>query len=157
MPAPAPDTRILDVLAQVPDPRARRGVRHRFPAILGLALAATCAGARSFTAIAEWADDAPTTALARLGVHGRAPSESTIRRTRPGRRRRPRSRAGRVDVAAYQRGRRTPGDRCRWQNSPRRPRCRRASDTPAGSSRSPDRGRGWATSRSRRSPTRFPH
>ena len=81
MPAPAPDTRILDVLAQVPDPRARRGVRHRFPAILGLALAATCAGARSFTAIAEWADDAPTTALARLGVHGRAPSESTIRRT----------------------------------------------------------------------------
>jgi len=50
--------RLLPALAAVPDPRARRGVRHRLAAILGLALCAVLAGARSFTAIAEWAADA---------------------------------------------------------------------------------------------------
>ena len=44
--------RLLPVLAAVPDPRARRGVRHRLAGILGLALCAVLAGARSFTAIA---------------------------------------------------------------------------------------------------------
>ncbi|MDX5962588.1 transposase family protein [Rhodococcus opacus] len=51
--SPVPDAGVLGLLAAVPDPRHRRGVRHRFPAILALALAPTCAGARSFTAIAE--------------------------------------------------------------------------------------------------------
>ena len=37
-------------------------------------------GAQSFVAIAEWAADASPEALARLGVTGTAPSESTIRR-----------------------------------------------------------------------------
>jgi len=50
--------RLLPVLAAVPDPRARRGVRHRLPVILGLAVCAVLAGARSFTAIAESAADA---------------------------------------------------------------------------------------------------
>ena len=50
--------RLLPVLAAVPDPRARRGVRHRLAMIPGLALCAVLAGARSFTAIAEWAADA---------------------------------------------------------------------------------------------------
>ncbi|MDH6681051.1 putative transposase YbfD/YdcC [Rhodococcus sp. LBL1] len=76
-----PDTGIYEVLARVPDPRARRGVRHRFTVILVLALAATCAGARSFTAIAEWVHDAPSAVLDRLGVDSGVPSESTIRRT----------------------------------------------------------------------------
>lgn len=49
--------------------------------ILSVALAAVCAGARSFTAIAEWVHDAPADALGRLGIGGRPPSESTIRRT----------------------------------------------------------------------------
>jgi DDE_Tnp_1-associated len=35
------------------DPRRRRGVRHRLVVILGLAVCAVLAGARSFTAIAE--------------------------------------------------------------------------------------------------------
>ncbi|WP_083395733.1 transposase family protein [Rhodococcus koreensis] len=78
------DTGILDLLTTVPDPRHRRGVRHRFPVILALALSATCAGARSFTAIAEWAHDAPAEALGRLGVSAVVPSESTIRRTLAG-------------------------------------------------------------------------
>src|SRR5664280_2600192 len=39
------------------------------------------AGARSFVAIAEWAAAATPAALAKLGVTGEVPSESTIRRT----------------------------------------------------------------------------
>ena len=49
---------LLAVLARVTDPRHRRGVRHRLAVILGLAVCAVLAGARSFTAIAEWAADA---------------------------------------------------------------------------------------------------
>jgi DDE_Tnp_1-associated len=49
--------------------------------ILGLALCAVVAGARSFTAIAEWAADADQQTLNALGVTGRVPSESTLRRT----------------------------------------------------------------------------
>ncbi len=37
--------RLLPVLAAVPDPRARRGVRRRLAAILGLAVCAVLAGA----------------------------------------------------------------------------------------------------------------
>ena len=51
---------------QVTDPRRRRrGVRHRLVVILGLAVCAALAGARSFTAIAEWAADADEQTLAR--------------------------------------------------------------------------------------------
>ncbi|WP_241665996.1 ISAs1 family transposase [Prescottella subtropica] len=75
------DTGLLEVLDLVPDPRARRGVRHRLAVILAVALAAVCAGARSFTAVAEWAGDAPDDFRGRLGIVGRPPSESTIRRT----------------------------------------------------------------------------
>ena len=69
------------MLAGVADPRARRGVRHRLAMILGLAVCAVLAGARSFTAIAEWAADADEGTLAELGVTGAVPSESTFRRT----------------------------------------------------------------------------
>jgi hypothetical protein len=62
---------LLGVLAMVADPRHRRGVRHRLAVILGLAVCAVLAGARSFTAIAEWAADADGETLARLGVRGR--------------------------------------------------------------------------------------
>ena len=48
---------LLPALAAVPDPHARRGVRHRLAVVLGLALCAVLAGARSLTAIAEWAAD----------------------------------------------------------------------------------------------------
>jgi predicted transposase YbfD/YdcC len=72
---------LLAVLARVADPRHRRGVRHRLAGILGLALCAVMAGARSFTAIAEWAADADGQTLRMLGVTGRVPSESTFRRT----------------------------------------------------------------------------
>jgi predicted transposase YbfD/YdcC len=72
--------RLLPVLAAVPDPRARRGVRHRLAVILGLAVCAVLAGARSFTAIAEWAADIDQGTREALGVTGVVPCESTFRR-----------------------------------------------------------------------------
>ncbi|MFD9706413.1 ISAs1 family transposase [Lentzea sp. NPDC059081] len=84
------DDRVADLrefVGRVPDPRARRGVRHSFASIFLLAAAAVAAGARSFTAIGEWAADAPQRVLECLGVrfdHRRkrhvAPDESTLRR-----------------------------------------------------------------------------
>jgi predicted transposase YbfD/YdcC len=74
-------------LIGVPDPRARRGVRHTFMSILLVAAAAVLTGARSFIAIGEWAADAPQHVLKTLGArrdrhHGRyqAPGEATLRR-----------------------------------------------------------------------------
>jgi hypothetical protein len=66
---------LLAVLGGVADPRHRRGVRHRLAVILGLAVRAVLAGARSFTAIAEWAADADAETLARLGATGAVPSD----------------------------------------------------------------------------------
>src|SRR5674476_421877 len=72
---------LLTLLCSVPDPRDRRGVRHRLPVILAVGLVAVLAGARSFAAIGEWVADQPETALAGLGVGtGGRPTESTIRR-----------------------------------------------------------------------------
>lgn len=74
-------------LATIPDPRHRRGIRHPLVAILAITAAAVAAGARSFTAIAEWAADAPQPILARLGARYdprsaryQAPDEATLRR-----------------------------------------------------------------------------
>jgi predicted transposase YbfD/YdcC len=72
---------LLAVLARVADPRYRRGVRHGLLVILGLAVCAVLGGARSFTAIAEWAADADQETLAGFGAIGTVPSESTSRRT----------------------------------------------------------------------------
>src|SRR5262252_3166350 len=74
-------------LTQVPDPRDPRGVRHTLTSLLLAAVAAVLAGARSFTAIGEWAADAPPRVLAALGVRYdplagcfRPPDEATFRR-----------------------------------------------------------------------------
>jgi predicted transposase YbfD/YdcC len=73
---------LVAALAAVPDPRCRRGIRHRLVTVLALAVCAVLAGARSYVAIAEWAHDLPLGARVRLGLTvGRAtPSESAIRR-----------------------------------------------------------------------------
>ena len=42
---------LLQALAQVPDPRARRGVRYPFTVVLAVAVCAMLPGARSFAAI----------------------------------------------------------------------------------------------------------
>ena len=71
---------LLSLLAAVPDPRDPRGLQHRLPAILAVGLAAVLAGARSFVAIGEWVAHQSAPALTELGVDGRGPGESTIRR-----------------------------------------------------------------------------
>ena len=45
---------LLEVLAQVPDPRQPSGGRHPLSAMLALACAATLCGAKGYGAIAEW-------------------------------------------------------------------------------------------------------
>lgn len=72
---------LLELLATVPDPRHRRGIRHYLPGILAVGIAAVVAGARSFAAIGQWVADADADLLAALGIRrGRRPSEAAIRR-----------------------------------------------------------------------------
>lgn len=68
-------------LAAVPDPRARRGIRHRLTVVVSAAICAVMAGYRSYTAIAEWVADLPADTAALLGIQAdRRPSEAIIRR-----------------------------------------------------------------------------
>ena len=71
---------LLDLLAQVPDPRKRRGRRHALAGLLAVGIAAVIAGARSFAAIGQWAADAGTDVLAVLGAARGPAEESTFRR-----------------------------------------------------------------------------
>ena len=48
---------LLDVLAQIPEPRDPRGVRHPLSAILSLAVLALLTGAKSYSAIAQFGRD----------------------------------------------------------------------------------------------------
>jgi hypothetical protein len=81
---------LLERLAILPDPRARRGRRHTPASVLALSAAAVLAGARSVAAIAEGAADAPGPVLAALGVRRdpltrwQVPGEATIRRVLAG-------------------------------------------------------------------------
>ena len=71
---------LLDLLAQVPDPRKRRGRRHPLAGLLAVGIAAVIAGSKSFAAIGQWAADAGPEALAALGAIRGAADESTFRR-----------------------------------------------------------------------------
>ena len=77
---------LVEVFAVVPDPRARRGVRHGLSGVLTLAAAAVLAGAKSLLAVGEWVAEADRDALSQLGISPDVvlPSESTIRRTLAG-------------------------------------------------------------------------
>ena len=59
---------LVERLQMLPDPRRRRGVRHPFVAVLLVAASAVVAGAQSFSAIGQWAANAPQHDLARLGA-----------------------------------------------------------------------------------------
>ncbi|MFG2425045.1 transposase family protein, partial [Streptomyces sp. NPDC048448] len=50
---------LLERLAEVPDPRDPRGVRHALVVVLALTACAVLAGARSLLAVGEWIADAP--------------------------------------------------------------------------------------------------
>jgi len=71
---------LVEALSAVPDPRKPRGVRHGVLAVLLLGACAVLAGARSFTAVAEYAHDAGRAVLDVLGAGTVVPHESTIRR-----------------------------------------------------------------------------
>src|SRR5581483_1537957 len=71
---------LLDLLAQVPDPRKRRGRRHGLAGLLAVGIAAVIAGSRSFAAIGQWAADADPEVLAVLGAARGPAEESTFRR-----------------------------------------------------------------------------
>jgi predicted transposase YbfD/YdcC len=71
---------LLDLLAQVPDPRKKRGRRHPLAGLLAAGIAAVIAGSRSFAAIGQWAADAGPEVLAALGAVRGAAEESTFRR-----------------------------------------------------------------------------
>jgi predicted transposase YbfD/YdcC len=71
---------LLDLLAQVPDPRKRRGRRHALAGLLAVGIAAVAAGSRSFAAIGQWAADAGPEVLAVLGAARGPAEESTFRR-----------------------------------------------------------------------------
>jgi predicted transposase YbfD/YdcC len=71
---------LLDLLAQVPDPRKRQGRRHALAGLLATGIAAVIAGSRSFAAIGQWAADAGTDVLAALGGARGPAEESAFRR-----------------------------------------------------------------------------
>ena len=84
---------LVEVLKLVPDPRARRGIRHALPGIVAVALAAVVAGARSFAAIGQWASELTGEQLATLGLdRPTAPHASTFRKV-----------MGRLDAASLDR------------------------------------------------------
>jgi len=71
---------LLDLLAQVPDPRKPRGRRHPLAGLLAVGLAAVIAGSKSFAAIGQWASDAGADVLTALGATRGPADESTYRR-----------------------------------------------------------------------------
>jgi hypothetical protein len=78
---------LLERLAEVPDPRDPRGVRHALAAVLAITACAVLAGATSLLAVGEWIADAPEKLFDRLGVRAdplqprwSLPSETTVRR-----------------------------------------------------------------------------
>nr|WP_239647162.1 ISAs1 family transposase [Nocardiopsis salina] len=69
----------MDLFEHLPDPRSRRGVRHRAAALVAAAVAAMAAGMRGFTAIGQWVAGADPYVLDELGLD-RWAEESTFRR-----------------------------------------------------------------------------
>lgn len=70
---------MLELLSRVPDPRDPQGVRYPLAGMLAVGVSAVLAGARSFTAIGEWAGEVLGEDLDRLGL-ATAPQESTLRK-----------------------------------------------------------------------------
>jgi DDE_Tnp_1-associated/Transposase DDE domain len=70
---------LLEVLAEVPDPRSRHGRRHPLSAILSLAVVAMLAGAKSYQAIAQYGRDQGFGLAHALGfTRGKTPTKSTF-------------------------------------------------------------------------------
>jgi DDE_Tnp_1-associated/Transposase DDE domain len=71
---------LLSFLAAVPDPRSRHGRQHPLSAILALVCSAIMCGAKSYSAIAQWARDQDIGLMHRLGFTRRPPKMGGIRK-----------------------------------------------------------------------------
>lgn len=71
---------LLSSLAVVPDPRSRHGRQHPLSAILALVCCAIMCGAKSYSAIAQWARDQDIGLMHRLGFTRRPPKMGGIRK-----------------------------------------------------------------------------
>lgn len=78
---------LIEALKSLPDPRFKRGRRHRKISILAIAICAVLCGARNYAAIAQWATNRTENQLKRLWCRFnentqryQPPSEPTIRR-----------------------------------------------------------------------------
>jgi predicted transposase YbfD/YdcC len=70
---------LIEVLAEVPDPRKPRGKRHPLVAILALACTAMLAGYRSYSAVAEWGHNYGPEVIRALGfTRESGPCASTL-------------------------------------------------------------------------------
>jgi hypothetical protein len=70
---------LLEVLAQIPDPRKPRGLRHPLSAILSLAVVAMLTGCKSYHAIAQFGRDKGHKLAFALGFRrGKTPAKSTF-------------------------------------------------------------------------------
>jgi predicted transposase YbfD/YdcC len=75
-------TTLVDVLKHLPDPRKRKGRRHRWLTLLCLIAAALASAQRTPRAIARWVREQREELFAVLPQHvSRLPSDATIRRT----------------------------------------------------------------------------
>jgi hypothetical protein len=70
---------LLDVLADLPDPRRPHGLRHPLTAVLSLAVLAMLTGCRGYAAIAQFGRDKGTALAWALGFRrGKTPAPSTF-------------------------------------------------------------------------------
>ena len=70
---------LIECIAALADPRARRGVRHPLGAMVALAVAATLCGYLSYSAMAEWGRTHGEAVGRALGVRPRrTPSAATF-------------------------------------------------------------------------------
>jgi hypothetical protein len=69
---------LLEILAEISDPRHRRGIRHPLAAILGLAVLAMLTGCKSYQAIAQFGRDKGFALAHVLGFRrGKTPTKAT--------------------------------------------------------------------------------
>jgi hypothetical protein len=87
----APRRDLREYLAQVPDPRGRKGKRHVFTATLTAVICAMLQSCRSYEAIAQWLAEQPLDFLWSLGFTRRPPTETGVRRL-----------LSRIDVMAFE-------------------------------------------------------
>lgn len=70
---------LFDLLAQIPDPRGRRGRRHPLAAMLTTIVCAILTGARGYRTIAHWARSQDAVVWGWLGFHRKPPCANSFR------------------------------------------------------------------------------